>query len=497
MNGPLIEFKGIVKRFPGVTALGGVSFSILAGEVHAIVGENGAGKSTLMNILGGQYRPDEGEILFKGKRAELRSQYDARRLGIGVVYQELRLCPNLTIAENVFLGREREMGRGKVDWRLMGEEAARILAELGSELSPDLKVGTLSVANQQIVEIARAISLDSEVIVMDEPTSALTLKESRKLFKTIASLKAKGVTIIYISHRLEEIFEIADRISVLRDGEYICTRGAKEIGQQEVVNLIAGKELSQERSAKECVDEVDGPVVLKIEGLSRPGRFTNVSFELHAKEILGIYGLQGSGRTELLETIFGLAPAWSGEIWKDGERIANRSAAEAIRNGFAMVPENRRDSGIFAKMDIEENINTANPSEMSGFLGFLRRRFMAKVAKESVDALSIKTNSLGKKLSQLSGGNQQKVVIAKWLATHPQIFLVDELTRGIDVGAKAEIYKILRKLREDGLSILFVSSELAEVINECDRVLVMKNGSLVATLAGECVTKEQVIANAL
>ena len=495
----IIEFRGIRKSFPGVKALDDVSFSIDAGEVHAIVGENGAGKSTLMNVLGGRYHPDAGDILFRGAPVRIQNEFEALKLGISVVYQELRLCPNLTVTENLYLGREREVGEGKVKWSLMGKKAAEILRELGSDINSGDVVSRLSLANQQLVEIARAMSMDSSVIVMDEPTSALSLRETEGLFRNIARLKGRGVTFLYISHRLEEVFAIADRISVLRDGRYLGTHKTGDVSQQEIVGLIAGRELSQAiAGARKSVPRTEGrTTVLEVQKLSRPGFFTDVSFTLYEREILGIYGLQGSGRTELLETLFGLAPAWSGSITAFGKRIVNRSPREAIRNGFAMIPENRRDAGIFPEMDIVENINTANPKEMSGRLGILRKRFMRKTADESIRSFNIKTSSKNKKLKDLSGGNQQKVVISKWLATHPRILLIDELTRGIDVGAKAEIYRILKDLRENGLSVIMVSSELAEVLSESDRIMVIRNGSMAAVLEGEDMTKEKVIHHAL
>jgi ABC-type sugar transport system ATPase subunit len=495
----IIEFRGIRKSFPGVRALDEVSFSIERGEIHAVVGENGAGKSTLMNILGGRYHPDAGEILFDGNRVRIQSEFEALKLGIGVVYQELRLCPNLTVTENLFLGREREGGHGRVRWPLMDKAAVGILRDLGSDIDPRTIVGTLSLANQQLVEIARAMSMAASVIVMDEPTSALSLRETEGLFRNVSRLKARGVTIIYISHRLEEVFAIADRISVLRDGRHLRTYGASEVTQQEIVTLIAGRELAQTIASGREAPAQSAARVPAGEGrnLTRPGCFTNVSFTLYEKEILGIYGLQGSGRTELLETLFGLAPAWSGEVLLFGKPVVNRSPRAAIRHGLAMVPENRRDAGIFPEMDVAENINTANPGDMSGALGVLRTRFMRSVADEFVRSFSIKTSSTGKKVRNLSGGNQQKVVISKWLATHPKVLLIDELTRGIDVGAKAEIYRILKDLRRNGLSILMVSSELAEVLSESDRIVVIRNGSLAAVLEGKEMTKEKVIQYAL
>lgn len=488
-----------MKSFPGVKALDDISFSIEKGEIHAIVGENGAGKSTLMNILGGQYHPDAGEIRYRGSLVRIQNEFEALKFGISVVYQELRLCPNLTVTENLFLGREREIGQGKVKWQLMGKKAAEILRDLGSNIDPGRVVSRLSIADQQLVEIARAMSMDAAVIVMDEPTSALSLRETEGLFRNISRLKARAVTIMYVSHRLEEVFAIADRISVLRDGRYLGTHEKKNVGQQEIVALIAGRELSQAiAGAWKTASRVEKrTVALEVKDLSRPGIFSNLQFRLYEREILGIYGLQGSGRTELLETIFGLAPSWSGTIQAFGRPVFNRSPREAIRNRLAMIPENRRDAGIFPEMNVTENINTANAREMSGILGVLRKKLMNRVAESFIRSFDIKTSTRTNKVRNLSGGNQQKVVISKWLATRPRILLVDELTRGIDVVAKAEIYEILRQLRENGLSILMVSSELAEIVAESDRVLVMRKGSLVATLEGDERTKERVIQYAL
>lgn len=492
----IIDFRNITKIFGAVTALDNVSFSIQEGSIHAIVGENGAGKSTLMHILGGEYTPDGGEVVYRGQPVRLDSPQAAHELGVAVVYQEFRLCPNLTVTENLFLGREKELGNGKVDWPKMQTRTAEILTGLGSSIPPTALLDDLSIADQQIVEIARALALDAEVIIMDEPTSALTLKEAEELFVNLKALRARGVTILYISHRLEEIFPLCDRISVLRDGKFVGGFEISDIDQAGVVRLIAGGDLA-DLHGSEVRDHTGRPKVLEVNDLSRPGCFSNVSFSVHEGEIVGIYGLQGSGRTEVLETIFGLAPEWTGSISAFGKPMHNRSPSDAIRNGLAMIPENRRDAGIFPDMSIMDNVNTANADDMSGFAGVLRHAFMADTTEDFIRRLKIKTSSRFKKISQLSGGNQQKVIIARWLASHPRIVLVDELTRGIDVSAKFEIYKILKSLRESGLSILMVSSELAEILAESDRILVMKNGAMVADLRGESRTKEQVIRYAL
>ena len=496
----IVEFKNISKSFPGVQALSDISLAIDEGEVHALVGENGAGKSTLMHILGGQYQPDDGSVLYKGKPVEIPNQNAAIGLGIGFVYQELKLCPNLTVTENIFLGRERDPETGKVNWKKRRGDAAAVLEGLGAEIDPNEVVKRLSVAKRQLVEIAKAISLEASVIIMDEPTSSLTLKETENLFATIRNLKEKGVTIIYISHRLDEIFSISNRISVLRDGKYLGTYKTEAVTTQEIVSLIAGRELidvlSKQRTGMGVEDE-DRRVALEVRNLSRGDTVKDVSFSLYENEILGIYGLQGAGRTELLETIFGLASATEGKIYVFGERLGEKKPEQMIRRGVAMVPEDRRGAGIFPKMDVTENINMSNTESMKTSLGILKFKAMKETAGDYKKKLGIKAHLKNQILRNLSGGNQQKVVIAKWLATRPRILLVDELTRGIDVGAKAEIFKILQELRDEGLSILFVSSELPEIISESDRVLVMRNGQKTAVLSGEEITKEQIIHYAL
>ncbi len=487
----LVIFKNITKKYPGVVALDEVSFSIQKGEIHAIVGENGAGKSTLMHILGGEIQPDGGEIIYKGKPVVIADPHAARLLGISIVYQELKLCPNLSVVENINLGREKKINRKE-----MCQECSLVLHSLGANINPRVLVKNLSIAEQQMVEIAKAISFQSEVLILDEPNSALTLNETENLFRNLLNLKEKGVTIIFISHRLEEVFKISDRISVLRDGKYLATFPTNEINIDQIVTLIAGKKLVNELSQKTIKNFEKNRSVLEVKNLSRGKYFKNVSFQLFEKEILGIYGLQGSGRTELLESIFGTARIDQGEIFLYGRKINITSSKLAIKNGLAMVPEDRRKTGLFSNMDVKENINISNPKEIAPF-GFINKRKVFEIAKKLVQSLSIKVGSVSQMVKNLSGGNQQKVIISRWLATQPKIFLVDELTRGIDVGAKAEIYRILQRLRNEGLSILLVSSELQEVLAECDRILVMRNGALVANLFGDQADKETVLKYAL
>jgi ABC-type sugar transport system ATPase subunit len=492
----IVQFEHITKKFPGVTALDDVTFSIGRGEIHALVGENGAGKSTLMNILGGEIQPDKGRVIIRGKPVHIPNPHAARLIGISIVYQELKLCPNLSVVENIYLGREREGSEGRLNIKKMVSRCKDVFESLRVTINPRTLVRNLSIAEKQIVEIAKAISLESDVLVMDEPNSALTLTETENLFSNLIRLKEKGVTIIFISHRIEEVFKISDRISVLRDGSYLGTVKTRKTSFDEIVTLIAGKKLSTELSQTHSARTVSNLPVLDVRDLCWDKHFSHITFQLYEKEILGIYGLQGAGRTELLETIFGLNRADSGEIFADGHQIHIKSPADAIKHGFAMVTEDRRGKGLFTNMDVKDNIGVSSTDEISNF-GIIKRKTIVKMAKDFVKMIEIKVRSISQLVRNLSGGNQQKVIIARWLATNPRIFLMDELTRGIDVGAKAEIYKILRRLREEGLSILLVSSELPEVLAECDRILVMRNGMLVADFPRDQASKEKVLRFAL
>lgn len=492
----IIEFRNITKYFPGVVALRSVNFSIEEGSVHALVGENGAGKSTLMNILGGEFVPDSGTVCLDGVPVCIRNPAESLRLGIGIVHQELNLCPNLTITENIFLGREKYK-KGKICWPELDKKAALLLKQLGVEFNPKTKIRSLSLAAQQLIEIARAISYDAKILIMDEPTSALTVNESEKLFCIIRNLKDAGKTIIYISHRMEEVFRISDKISILRDGEFLGTYARDEISHDEIIKLIAGKELSSEIVERKRACLTYEKPVLHVKNLCRPGFFNGLEFDLYPQEILGIYGLQGAGRTELLETLFGLVPSWTGEIWLNGKQLKNRNPAEAIRNGFAMVPENRLQYGIFSKMNITENMNCCSGITVSGAGGLLNMKKMIRNCSDAAKKFSIKIACQSEKIRNLSGGNQQKVVIAKWISASPDVLMIDEPTRGIDVGAKAQIYRILRKLSSEGLSVIMVSSELSEVLSQCDRILVMKSGKFVSELRGDDATKEKIIQAAI
>jgi len=491
----IIVFKNILKKFPGVIALDNVNLSIRKGEIHAIVGENGAGKSTLMNILGGEIHPDRGEVFYKEKPVFISNPSSARSVGISIVHQELKLCPNLTVMENIFLGREERNRWGRINWVKMGIKSKEVLESLGTNINPKTIVRDLSIAQQQIVEIAKAISLNLDVLIMDEPTSSLTFSETERLFENLKKLKKNDVTIIFISHRLEEVFKISDRISVLRDGKYLGTYKTNEASIDSIVTLIAGKKLVNELSHK--MEIIEGAkVALEVKSFSRGRFFYDINFKLFQGEILGLYGLQGAGRTELVETLFGLEKQDSGKIFSFGKQLCIKSTSDAIKYGIAMIPEDRRKTGLFLNMDIKDNICVANTKEVSIF-GFIVSRNVFRVAKEFVKKMEIKLTGLTQKVKNLSGGNQQKVIISRWLATSPKIFLMDELTRGIDVGSKAEIYKVLRKLRKEGASILLVSSELPEIVAECDTIIVMCNARLTGNIPQEYATKEKIISCAM
>lgn len=493
----LIEFNNITKKFPGVIALDNVNLSVRKGEIHTIAGENGAGKSTLMKLLAGLYPPDSGEIFFKGKRVSIPHPLTAINMGIATVYQELKLCENMNVVENIYLGRELRSRWGRIDWKTMQVKAQELLDSFGVAINPRRLVKKLTVAHMQIVEIAKAINLHADLLILDEPTSSLTIKETEILFSNLRKLKENGVTIIFISHRLEEVFEITDRISVLRDGKYLGTFEAENISPREVVTLIAGKEFIKEFEENLSDEECACPeVVLEVKGLSRGKYFKDISFQLHEGEILGIYGLQGAGRTELVETIFGLYKADYGNTYIRGKKVEIESPADAIRKGFVLIPEDRRRAGLFSNMDVKDNMAVIH-KKMISRLSFLQNAKMVNLAAEYIRKLSIKVSNLSQLVRNLSGGNQQKVIISRCLSTNPSILLMDEPTRGIDVGAKAEIYKILKNLRnEEKKAIIIVSSELQEVVAECDRVVVMCSGRISGILQGDEITKEKILQHA-
>jgi ribose transport system ATP-binding protein len=490
----LLEMRGIVKRFPGVTALQDVSLSLRAGEVLALMGENGAGKSTLMKVLGGAYLPDEGTILVDGRPVTLRSVRDARRLGIALIHQELMLAPNLDITANIFLGNEAPTPRlfAPVHRAALARRTAALLSRVGLQVAPQTPVAALTAGQMQMVEIAKALSLDARIIVMDEPTSSLTASESAHLFTIVRQLRDKGLGIVYISHRMAEVLELADRITVLRDGRYVGDLQRDAATHNTIVAMMVGRELSGHyfppRHAPPAED-----VVLEVNEIVVPGSRTRVSFSARRGEILGFAGLVGAGRTELMETIFGVTPLLGGTMRLGGAPFAPRTPREAIDAGVFLVPEDRKRHGLVLPMSVAEN--TTLPSvERLAHWGVLDRAAERAMAETQATRLGTKTPSVLHKVIGLSGGNQQKVVLAKWLALSPRILILDEPTRGIDVAAKAEIYREIVGLADRGITILTVSSELEEVIGLCDRVVVMHEGRIIGIVPRERLTQERVAA---
>jgi len=495
-NSPIVQLNNISKRFPGVQALDSVSLAVNAGEIHAVIGENGAGKSTLMNILAGEIQPDSGEIFFLGELCQIPDPYTSQNLGISVVYQELALCPNLNIAENISLtAAATARSLGIVDRKGFKDTAREVLSRLGME-DADLKqtVAQLTVAEQQMVEIAKAISGQVKVLILDEPNSALSLDETEHLFSVLRQLCAEGVAIIYVSHRLEEVLSLSDRITVLRDGRYIDTVAAKETTVDQLIGKMVGRVVND--LYQRAIDTVvHDDVLFALKNLSSGDRLSEITFALHAGEILGIAGLPGAGKDELVECCFGLRK-YSGQIEVKGSDIDIKSPAKAISQGLAFIPADRREAGALPLMGVKENIVAANLSIVSHG-GVLSRSSIETVGQEYVNRLDIRIAALSQQMATLSGGNQQKVILARSLVTGPSILILHEPTRGIDVGAKAEIYGILQGLAADGVGILVVSSELPELIGQCDRILVMYNGRITGEFSHDEAEEEPILACAM
>lgn len=482
--------EGIHKSFGGVQALRGVDLELQPGEVLALVGENGAGKSTLMEILCGNLRADLGTTIYDGRPVHFAGAREAAFAGISIVHQELSLVPHLTVAENIFCAREPVLPYlGFVDRRRLYRDAAEILKHFDLEVAPRARVGDLPVALQQMIEIAKALSLDCRILVLDEPTSALTGREVEYLFTIVRRLREGGVGVIYISHKLREVFEIADRIMVLRDGELVGRLPARETAPEEIVRRMVGRELGTGYPAREGDP---GRPVLRVEGLTHEPRFRNVSFAVRAGEILGLAGLVGSGRTEVARAIFGIDPFDAGIIQVDGQAASLRNPGQAIRLGIGYVPEDRKEQGLFLGLSVQANICAATLRENSA-VGFMSRRREHNMADEYVSRLRIRTPGLKATTYNLSGGNQQKVLLAKWLAIHPRILMVDEPTRGVDVGAKAEVHGILRELAQSGVAVLMISSELPEILGASDRILVMHEGEITGELSAAEATEEKIM----
>ncbi len=491
MEPDLLTMKNIHKAFPGVQALDAVDFSLRSGEVHALLGENGAGKTTLMKVLTGVYRMDEGSIEIDGEPAHIMRTVDAQNLGISIIYQEFNLFPHLTVAENLFIRREpKKYTKWFLDGAAQKQQTIEVLKSIDLDLDPDRRVNTLSVAQQQMLEIAKALSLNARIMIMDEPTSALTESEIENLFRLIRQLRERGVGVVYISHRLEELGHIADRVTVMRDGKHVKTLSYADVTTRDLVNMMVGRELGDYFPKRK---RQEGSVVLSVRNLSREGVLHGISFDLHQGEVLGIAGLMGAGRTEMARSLFGADPKHAGEVVLEGKVLNIHSPRDAIRHGIGYLTEDRKKDGLALGLNIKENVALASIKKYSNWFGHMDDASIESVSTHYVDALKIKTPSLDQLLKNLSGGNQQKVILARWLCKESRILIIDEPTRGIDVGAKREIYELINTLVAEGHSIIMISSELPEILGMSDRILVMHEGAIAGELDGKDATEEAIM----
>ena len=485
---PLLQIADLSKSFPGVQALDRVSLTVRAGEIHALVGENGAGKSTLMKVLAGIHAKDSGTLLLDGNSIDPRNPAEALRLGISCVHQEISLAPNLTVAENIYVGREPTRF-DFIRWRELRRCASELLRPLGVRLDPGARVGSLSVSMRQIVEIARALSHQPKILMLDEPTSSLETNEVARLSSLLRDLARQGMGILYVTHRLKEVFDMADSVTVFRDGKWVATKPVNQTSVDEVVQLMVGRELNQLYPPK---SSGRGRELLRVEGLTLDGRFQNVSFTLAQGEILGWAGLVGAGRSEVAQALFGRLVADSGKVWLAGKETVIHSPPDAVRQGIAYLPEDRKASGLFRQMSVKDNLFSASLEKHSRG-GFVSQKRVERAAAAWVRDLDVRTPSLDRQMSLLSGGNQQKVLIARWLDVKPLVLIADEPTRGIDVGAKAEIHSLLRRLCQQGVGVMVISSELPEILGLCDRIIVLCEGRVAGEVAGEEATEERIM----
>lgn len=488
-NECILKVEGVSKTFPGTRALSDVKIEVMSGEVHGLIGENGAGKSTLMNVVSGVLRPDKGKISYRAKEVNFRSPSEARASGIGFVHQELALCQHMTVAENMYMGRMPLRFLGVVNYKKLYKNTEQNLKMFKSEINPRDLVGKLNAGNKQIVEIAKAISLDCKLLMLDEPTSSLSENETETLFGIIKELKKNGIGILYVSHRIAEIFEICDSVTVLRDGKYIDTFDVSATTPQKVVNCMVGREISDFYPKK---SSSTGKNLLDVKNLRREGIFSGINFSLKKGEIVGFSGLVGAGRTEVARAICAIDPLDSGEIYIEGKRADFNSYSEAIKNGVCYLTEDRKQEGLFLELGVRQNITSAIIKSISRRL-IISSRKENEIAEEFARKLNVKITNINQKINSLSGGNQQKTMVAKWLSTNPKILFLDEPTRGIDVGAKAEIHNMLRKLAESGIGIIIISSELPEIIGMCDRVVVMHEGIISGEVKGEEISEQRII----
>ncbi|XCP85469.1 sugar ABC transporter ATP-binding protein [Roseburia hominis] len=484
-----IEMRGIDKAFGGNAVLKNAGFLLDHGEIHALMGENGAGKSTLMKILTGVYTRDAGTVIVDGKEVCYKNPQEAEKAGIVFIHQELNVLFDLTVEENMFLGKEIKGALGICDKKAMRREVKKVLDRLGVSIDPAQRMSELSVGQQQMIEIAKALMVDAKVIIMDEPTAALTQSETEVLFQVVNSLREKGVSIVYISHRMEEIFELCDRITVLRDGSYIGTKKIAETDMNDVVKMMIGREIGERYPAR---NNVVGDVIFEVRDLTCPGVFKNVSFQVHAGEVLGVSGLMGAGRTEIMQAVFGNMPHVTGSIFLEGKEIHNKNPQTAMMNGIGFITEDRKVEGLMLEESIMKNISLANLGRISR-MGVLNKKGEQDLVKKGIEELHIRCFGPQHECNNLSGGNQQKVVFAKWIYTNPKVLILDEPTRGVDIGAKKEIYNIINDLASQGVAVIMVSSELPEVLGMSDRVMVIREGEVRGTLSREEADQENIM----
>lgn len=490
-NNVLVEIKDVSKQFPGVKALDHVSLSIRRGEVHALSGENGAGKSTLIKILTGVYTYDEGSIIFDGSPVAFKSTNESQKAGIGSVYQELNMIPYLSVAENIYIG-DYPMGKTGIEWKELYENAQNQLDSLNIDVDAKKQLNELSTAQQQMVSIVRAVSRECKLIILDEPTSSLDTKEVKTLFSLVRQLKEKGVAFIFITHRMEEIYQICDRITVLKDGQFIGTYQAEDLNQYQLVTLMVGREITQQRKQTYFSPEKDQNYIVEVRNLAKKPRVKDVSFGISRGEIVGLAGLLGSGRTEVAEMLFGSEMPDAGEILYEGILQKNISPTKAVRAGLAFCTENRRLDGIVPNMSVKNNVVLACMKQISR-LGFVISRKRLALVNRYIEELRIKTPTPEQRIRNLSGGNQQKALLARWMATNPKLIILDEPTRGIDVGAKQEVERLVQQIASQGIGVLLISSEIPELVRNCDRVIVLREGEQVGELAGAQISEKAIM----
>lgn len=483
---PVLQAKNISKKFGSFYALKDVSFDVYPGQVNVLIGENGAGKSTLLKILAGVYSKDEGEIFLDGKEAQIQTPDDAVAYGIGTVYQELSLVPELSVAENIFLGRDLLTKNGMIHWNDLYKEARKVLKDVlnQDDIDPSTKISRLGIAHQQMIEISRVVRKNPKILILDEPTAVLTEKEVVRLFKIIEKLKKENIAIVYISHRLEEIFEIGDRVTVLRDGELVSTNLVKEIDTDFLISKMVGRTLS-EQYPKVDFSNVEKREVLKVKDLNTKKRLHDISFSVYTGEILGIAGLVGAGRTEIMRCVFGADKFDSGQVFLDGKEVQIKNTAQAVQKGIALLPEDRKGQGLLLNMSIEKNISSSNLRGICGNQGWINYKKERSVAEEYTNKLKIALKSVEKPVKELSGGNQQKVVIAKWMFTDPNIIIFDEPTRGIDVGSKVAVYNLINQFVLSGKAVIVISSDTPELIGICNRIITVKDGCITSELKAD------------